>query len=92
MFRCAANTKVLIYWVFSPVWAGFPERSREGSKFTVADRPVKQVRRNYCAESIESVIEERKNKRECAGNDILEELKAPDGSQAANFLEALFEC
>lgn len=52
---------------------------------------MKQVKRNYCAESVESVIEERKNKRESADNDVLEELRAPDGSQAANFLGALFE-
>nr|XP_010914344.1 uncharacterized protein LOC105039776 isoform X1 [Elaeis guineensis] len=71
------------------VWAGFPERSREGNKFTVAEKPLKQVRRNFCADSIESVIEERKTRKETAACDIFEGNGAND-SQATNLLEALF--
>ncbi|XP_072997081.1 uncharacterized protein [Typha latifolia] len=70
-------------------WAGFPERSREGNKFILADKPIKQARRNYCAESIESVIEERKCRRENACADIFEDT-ATNGSEARNLLEAMF--
>ncbi|KAJ4722303.1 tRNA/rRNA methyltransferase [Melia azedarach] len=31
------------------VWAGFSERTRDGNKFVVAERPARQVRRNYSA-------------------------------------------
>ncbi|XP_008802305.1 uncharacterized protein LOC103716182 isoform X2 [Phoenix dactylifera] len=72
------------------VWAGFPERSREGNKFTVAEKPLKQVRRNYCADSIESVIEERKSRKEIAACDIFEGNGTND-LQATNLLEALFD-
>ncbi|KAG1326357.1 putative TrmH family tRNA/rRNA methyltransferase [Cocos nucifera] len=71
------------------VWAGFPERSREGNKFSVAEKPLKQVRRNYCADSIESVIEERKSRKETAACDIFEGNGTND-SQATNLLEELF--
>lgn len=74
------------------VWANFPERSREGSKFDVAERPIKQGKRNYCTESVETVIEERKNRKEAAAIDILEEHEATDdgGLQAASLLESLW--
>jgi hypothetical protein len=54
------------------VWAGFPERGREGNKFVVADKPKGQSRGLYCTDSIEEVIEERKMRRENAC-DIFEE-------------------
>ncbi|KAJ6790632.1 uncharacterized protein M6B38_367300 [Iris pallida] len=74
------------------VWAGFPERNRVGSKFTVAEKPVKQVRRNYCVESIESVIEERKSRKESASHDMFEEPQVVDDSRDGNLLETLFDC
>uniref|UniRef100_A0A0D9WCL2 RING-type domain-containing protein n=1 Tax=Leersia perrieri TaxID=77586 RepID=A0A0D9WCL2_9ORYZ len=54
------------------VWAGFPERGREGNKFLVAEKPKSQSRGLYCTDSIEEVIEERKMRRENAC-DIFEE-------------------
>ncbi|KAK8954773.1 hypothetical protein KSP39_PZI002741 [Platanthera zijinensis] len=54
-------------------WAGFAERSREGNKFGVADRPLKQARRNFCTKSVESVIEERRNRREVGLRDMFHE-------------------
>ncbi|XP_072091716.1 uncharacterized protein [Arachis hypogaea] len=41
------------------VWAGFGERSRDGNKFVVAKRLVKQVRRNFCTETEDDIVEER---------------------------------
>lgn len=49
------------------VWAGFPERSRDGNKFVVAERPACKVGRNFSTETAESVTEERKLKREVNG-------------------------
>nr|XP_009414391.1 PREDICTED: uncharacterized protein LOC103995519 [Musa acuminata subsp. malaccensis] len=72
------------------VWAGFPERSREGNKFTVAEKPVKQIRRNYCASSVESIVEERKSRKQSASIDIFEENGTND-SKLTNLLEALFD-
>lgn len=73
---------------FSSVWAGFPERTREGSKFVVAERPVKQVSRNYCAETADAVIEERKARRENASNGFFDE--SGHSNSASNLLDALF--
>ncbi|KAK9288886.1 hypothetical protein L1049_017353 [Liquidambar formosana] len=70
------------------VWAGFSERTRDGNKFVVAERPVKQVRRNHCAETEDSIIEERKSKRENASNGFFDE-SGNDGSPS-NLLDALF--
>ncbi|THU71288.1 hypothetical protein C4D60_Mb08t33990 [Musa balbisiana] len=72
------------------VWAGFPERSREGNKFTVAEKPVKQIRRNYCASSVESIVEERKSRKQSASIDIFEENGTND-SKLTNLLETLFD-
>ncbi|OVA04415.1 tRNA/rRNA methyltransferase [Macleaya cordata] len=69
------------------VWAGFPERTRDGNKFVVAERPVKQGRRNYCAEEAESVMEERRIRRENA-HGFLDE-SGTDGSPS-NMLDTLF--
>lgn len=46
------------------VWAGFPERTRDGNKFVVAERPARKVGRNFSTETAESVTEERKLKKE----------------------------
>ncbi|PIA44715.1 hypothetical protein AQUCO_01700363v1 [Aquilegia coerulea] len=70
------------------VWAGFSERTREGNKFVVAEKPVKQVRRNYCAETKESVIEERKVRKENALNGFFDEKGTADAP--SNMLDTLF--
>lgn len=70
------------------VWAGFPERSRDGSKFIVAERPVKQVRRNFCSETADAIIEERKCRRENASNGFFDE--SGSSNSASNLLDALF--
>ncbi|KAF5736901.1 hypothetical protein HS088_TW14G01056 [Tripterygium wilfordii] len=70
------------------VWAGFSERTRDGNKFIVAERPVKQGRRNYCAETSDSVIEERKLKKENGSNAFFDESKS--GESSSNMLDVLF--
>ncbi|KAI5057630.1 hypothetical protein GOP47_0027645 [Adiantum capillus-veneris] len=45
------------------VWAGFPERSRDGHKFNVADRPSRQQQRVICMETPEMVAEMRRLKQ-----------------------------
>lgn len=54
----------LILFCFASVWAGFPERTRDGNKFVVAERPARKVGRNFSTETAESVTEERKLKKE----------------------------
>ncbi|KOM33576.1 hypothetical protein LR48_Vigan01g313200 [Vigna angularis] len=70
------------------VWAGFEERSRDGNKFVVAERPVKQGRRNYSTETDDSIIQERKARRESAANGFFDE--AESGNSSSNLLDALF--
>ncbi|KAL0548311.1 hypothetical protein IC582_012759 [Cucumis melo] len=70
------------------VWAGFPERCRDGNKFIVAERPVRQVKRNYCAETEESIIEERKSRRENASKGFFDEGMIDDST--SNLLDTLF--
>ncbi|RWR76621.1 putative TrmH family tRNA/rRNA methyltransferase [Cinnamomum micranthum f. kanehirae] len=70
------------------VWAGFPERIRDGNKFTVAEKPMKQTRRNYCSETAESVIEERKCRRENACHDLFDQSRT--GDSQSNLLDVLF--
>ncbi|KAF6145191.1 hypothetical protein GIB67_041386 [Kingdonia uniflora] len=60
------------------VWAGFPERSRDGNKFIVAEKPVKQARRNYCAESAETITEDRKIRKEIASHGFFDERGSDD--------------
>jgi hypothetical protein len=72
----------------SAVWAGFPERGREGNKFVVADKPHGQSRGLYCSDSIEDVIEERKTRRENAC-DIFEE-NGSSHTQESNGLDTMF--
>ncbi|KAI9194941.1 hypothetical protein LWI28_010311 [Acer negundo] len=69
------------------VWAGFSERTRDGNKFVVAARQ-KQVRRNYCAESADSIIEERRSRRENASNGFFDE--SGNEVSSSNLLDALF--
>lgn len=70
------------------VWAGFPERGREGNKFVVADKPKGQSRGLYCSESVEDVIEERKARRENAC-DMFEE-NGSSHPQESNGLGTMF--
>lgn len=79
---------ILFFFFFRSVWAGFAERSRDGNKFVVAERPVKQVRRNYCTEAKDSIIEERKARRENAANGFFDETEC--GHSSSNLLDALF--
>eukprot|EP01018_Ginkgo_biloba_P039851 Gb_11456 [translate_table: standard] len=55
------------------VWAGFPERRRDGQKFVVAERPVRQGRRNLCTEPIEVIVKERKEKKDIGSHDWLDD-------------------
>lgn len=73
----------------SSVWAGFSERSRDGNKFIVAEKPEKQARRNYCSETAESIIEERKSRRQSASNGFFDE--GGNGNSSYNLLDALFD-
>ncbi|KAL1334731.1 hypothetical protein HN51_063709 [Arachis hypogaea] len=70
------------------VWAGFGERSRDGNKFVVAERPVKQVRRNFCTETEDDIVEERKARRENAANGFFDENE--NNNSSSNMLDALF--
>ncbi|KAJ8420336.1 hypothetical protein Cgig2_012620 [Carnegiea gigantea] len=72
-----------------PVWSGFPERTREGNKFLVAERPARQTRRSFCAESEDAVIEERRIRRENAANEFFSE--NADDAAPANLLNTLFD-
>ena len=72
------------------VWAGFPERKREGNKFSLAEKPMKQVRRNFCSESVELVKEERRNRQENTRRDFFETVGTDDPGSAANGLTELF--
>ena len=70
------------------VWAGFSERIRDGNKFVVAERPLKQVSRKYCMETDDCIIEERKSRRESASNGFFDDGK--NGVSSANLLDSLF--
>ncbi|CAN6551480.1 unnamed protein product [Malus baccata var. baccata] len=70
------------------VWAGFPERTREGNKFIVAEKPVKQTRQSFCAETADSVIEERKCRKEFAANGFFDE--SGNDNSSSNLLDGLF--
>ncbi|CAH8276549.1 unnamed protein product [Arabidopsis lyrata] len=72
------------------VWAGFSERVRDGSKFIVADRPVRQGRRNFCAGTEESIIEERKLRKESAENGFFDDDGNGNGSSSSDLLDGLF--
>ncbi|XP_058210878.1 uncharacterized protein LOC131323205 isoform X1 [Rhododendron vialii] len=72
------------------VWAGFSERTRDRNKYIVAERPVNQARRNYCAETADSIIEERKLKRENSANGFFD-ASGKDDSSPSNLLDVLFD-
>ncbi|KAI6693168.1 hypothetical protein NL676_020878 [Syzygium grande] len=69
------------------VWAGFSERIRDGNKFVVAEKPAKQVKRNFCAETMDAIIEERKSRKQNTP-----EFFDGDGNaqSSSNLLEGLF--
>ncbi|KAK4801616.1 hypothetical protein SAY86_022103 [Trapa natans] len=69
------------------VWAGFSERIRDGNKFVVAEKPVKQAGRNFSAESVEALVEERKSRR-ANGCSVLDD--ATNGNPTENVLDSLF--
>ncbi|PON80235.1 tRNA/rRNA methyltransferase [Parasponia andersonii] len=71
------------------VWAGFPERTRDGNKFIVAEKPEKQGKRNYCAETANAIIGERRSRRENASNGFFDE--SENGNSSSNLLDALFD-
>ena len=49
---------------------------------------MKQGRRNYCAETEETIAEERKARRENAANNFFDE--TGNGNSSSNLLDALF--
>lgn len=66
-------------------WAGFSERSRDGSKFIVAEKPQKQGK--FCSETVEAVIEERKLRKETV-SEMFDDKR--NGNASSNFLDSLF--
>lgn len=74
--------------IVSAVWAGFPERVRDGNKFVVAEKPTKQGRRKYCTETADSIMEERKSRRENAANGFFGSNQ--NDISSSNLLESLF--
>jgi hypothetical protein len=58
----------------------------------VAERPVRQMRRNYCSETDDAIIEERKSRRENASNGFFDESGSSNSASnsASNLLDALF--
>ncbi|KAL8486310.1 hypothetical protein ACS0TY_023132 [Phlomoides rotata] len=71
------------------VWAGFSERSREGNKFLVTEKPANQMRRKYCTETAESIAEERKERKESAANGFFFENGVEEAP--SNLLDSLFD-
>ncbi|KAL3828843.1 hypothetical protein ACJIZ3_017645 [Penstemon smallii] len=70
------------------VWAGFPERTREGNKFVVAEKQANYMKRNYCTETAESITEERKLQKENALNGFFDEHGKDEAP--SNLLDGLF--
>eukprot|EP00897_Mesotaenium_endlicherianum_P007096 jgi/Mesen1/6414/ME000329S05577 len=56
-----------------PMWAGYPERGREGHKFVVEDRPVRRAARNMAPEDPAVVAKRRAQRAELASRDWLGE-------------------
>ncbi|KAL5541734.1 hypothetical protein UlMin_009444 [Ulmus minor] len=71
------------------VWAGFSERSRDGNKFIVAEKPVNQGKRNYGPETAAAIAKERESRREDASNGFFDESGIETSS--ANLLGPMFE-
>uniref|UniRef100_A0A0D6R0H5 tRNA/rRNA methyltransferase SpoU type domain-containing protein n=1 Tax=Araucaria cunninghamii TaxID=56994 RepID=A0A0D6R0H5_ARACU len=74
------------------VWAGFPERRRDGQKFVVAEKPVRQVRRNFCAEPLEVIVKERTEKKELGSYDWLNEGVIERNEELKEKTEDSFSC
>lgn len=70
------------------VWAGFSERTLDGNKFVVAEKSVKQIKQNYCSETIDYIILERKSQRENASNGFFDE--SGISASSSNLLDAVF--
>ncbi|EXC05713.1 tRNA (guanosine(18)-2'-O)-methyltransferase [Morus notabilis] len=68
-------------------FGGFPERTRDGNKFVVAEKPEKQAKRNYCMETADAIIEERRLRRE--SNGFFDE--SENGNSSSNLLDTLFD-
>ncbi|KMS95008.1 hypothetical protein BVRB_013280 [Beta vulgaris subsp. vulgaris] len=71
------------------VWAGFTERTRDGNKFVVAEKPTRQSRRGCSTETDDAIVEERRLKREDAANRFFDE--RGDGDACTNLLDTLFD-
>lgn len=56
------------------VWAGMSERGREGQKFVVAERPVRQTTRRVCQDSPEDVAAARKERQAASLQDHNDDL------------------
>lgn len=54
----------------------------------MAERPARQVRRNFCAEKPESVIEKRRSRRENASNGFFD--GGGNDFSSSSLLDALF--
>lgn len=68
------------------VWAGFSERTREGNKFVVAERPMVPLRNQ--SDTAEAVAEERKQRKETDLNGFFDESRKDESS--SNLLDTLF--
>ncbi|KAL2922754.1 putative tRNA/rRNA methyltransferase slr0955 [Bienertia sinuspersici] len=71
------------------VWAGYTERTRDGNKFVVAERPRRQSRSSVCTESNDSIVEQRRLRRINATNNIFDE--CCDDDACTNLLDMIFE-
>ncbi|GMN46535.1 hypothetical protein TIFTF001_015716 [Ficus carica] len=68
-------------------FGGFLERTRDGNKFVVAEKPEKQAKRNYCMETADAIVEERRLRRE--SNGFFDE--SENGNSSSNLLDTLFD-
>lgn len=71
------------------VWAGYPERTRDGNKYVVAEKPARQMKKNFCRETDEQIVEERRTKKENAAIGFFEE--DGNGNSSSNLLDTLFD-
>ncbi|KAK4586985.1 hypothetical protein RGQ29_023927 [Quercus rubra] len=71
LFRFVAFSKVCVFlvilkWVFVFLlrneFGRSSTRTHDGTKFAVTERPVKQVRQEFCTETAETFIEEQKSR------------------------------
>ncbi|XP_024539040.1 uncharacterized protein LOC9653118 isoform X1 [Selaginella moellendorffii] len=74
------------------VWAGFPERERDGQKFIVADRPAR--RQGLICSNPEEVTQARQQKKLNGSTDWLDsedQATAPDEQRIAGSLLGIFD-